>query len=340
MNKKSKTTPPKNSSDDDLEIGRDVSESVVVTGDGNVINVGGKQPSQPKKPSRHKKTGLNPSITAIVVALIGILGTIMVALINVYGEELLATPTSSPTMPTTIVSTDTFTPSPIPTDTIPPDEPTSTPAPPMDTPVPSATPVAPVPIGQDWQAGCISSLWRAYPSTISTTEKGDGCLREPVHVFSAEFGDLDFLSERGSGPAETYGLFAPLPESGTVTFTIRLRELKNADLLMGIFSQPDVNSQGLLMIMLNGGVEENVFIQKDPSNYVTIQGTQKIKQGNGYSISFTFDNLSAISRVNPSVFQTNPVSMPTAQKWLFLGYKGLSGAYRIEGTFLNFELNP
>ena len=35
---------------------------------------------------------------------------------------------------------------------------------------------------------------------------------------------------------------------------------------------------------------------------------------------------------------TNPVSIPSTQKWLFIGYKGLNGYYRIEGTFLSFEL--
>jgi hypothetical protein len=208
-----------------------------------------------------------------------------------------------------------------------------------DTPVPTVTP-SPISIGQDWIAGCISSLWQPYPSNVPAVKRGDGCLQEPVHVFSAENGDLDFLAERDSGPAETYGLFAPLPESGVVTFTIRIRELTNVDLLMGVYAQPDVNSSGLLMIMLNGGVEENVFIQKDPISYVTIQGTKKITQGNGYSISFQFDNLSARSIVNPAVFFTEHLSLPVAQKWLFLGYKGLRGAYRIEGTFLNFEIKP
>lgn len=277
----------------------------------------------------------------IVVAWIGVLGTILAALIGTFGNKIIPNSTASPLVgvasPMTEISTPT--PSPISTDTVPPGEPTSTPAPPTDTPEPTFTLNPPVPIGQDWMKGCISSLWRAYPSTVQTVERGDGCWQEPVHVFSAEFGDLDFLYHRtGRGESEVYGLFAPLPESGTVTFTIRLRDLSNVDLLMGVFSQPDVNSNGLLMIMLNGDVQSNVFIQKDPSNYVTIQGTQKLNQGNGYSLSFKFDNLSVISIVNPAVFVTNSVSVPSSQKWLFLGYKGLRDAYRIDGTFLNFEL--
>ena len=336
-NQKPKTNKPKPSSDDDMEIGGNVSDSFVIHGDGNAIHVDVKKPTSD---SSKKKTHPNPKKpnVLIVVAWIGFGATVLAALISVYGNRLSVAPSPTPVPVTVIVFTETIVPTAVPTDTVPPGEPTSTPLPATDTPVPTFTPVPPVAIGQDWIAGCISSLWKAYPSNIPTVERGDGCWKEPVNVFSAENGDLDFLSERGSGPAEVYGLFAPLPESGTVTFTIRLRELKNADLLMGIFAQPDVNSQGLLMIMLNGRVDENVFIQKDPFTYVTIQGTQKIKQGNGYSITFRFDNLSARSIVNPAVFFTDPLSIPSEQKWLFLGYKGLRGSYKIDGTFLNFEL--
>jgi hypothetical protein len=189
--------------------------------------------------------------------------------------------------------------------------------------------------------GCISKLWSTYPSTIQTEDKGNGCWKEPIHAFSAENGDLDFLFERQNGGEEIYGLFAPLPiERGTLTLTIRLRDLSNADLLIGIFSQPEVKSAGLLMMMLNGGVDSNVFIQKDPMTYETIIGSQKVYQGNGYSITFRFDNLSVRSIVNPSVFFVDPFSLPASQKYLFVGYKGLRGFYRIDGTFLNFDLKP
>ncbi len=284
--------------------------------------------------------------TEYVIAIIGAAATIMAALL---GSPLLermfsSVPTPTLTLVATQVLTSTFTSTPVsatPELSLTATEsstPTLTSAPATDTPVPSATAIPPVAIGRDWIGGCISTLWKTYPSNVPAVDRGDGCWKEPLHNFSAENGDLDFLSERGSGPAEVYGLFAPVPESGTVTFTIRLRELKNVDLLMGIFAQPDVNSPGLLMIMLNGRVDQNVFIQKDPFTYVTIQGTQKIKQGNGYSITFRFDNLSARSIVNPAVFFTDPLSIPSEQKWLFLGYKGLRGSYRIDGTFLNFEL--
>ena len=85
-------------------------------------------------------------------------------------------------------------------------------------------------------------------------------------------------------------------------------------------------------------VAMSVKAQKDPRTYETIQGTQVLSQGNGFLISFTVTPLSVSGRVNPHVFVWDPVSLPSSQKWIFLGYKGLRNAYHIEGTFLNFEL--
>ncbi|NOH01466.1 MAG: hypothetical protein HND47_05560 [Chloroflexi bacterium] len=336
---KPKTTKPETSSDAGTDIKGDVSDSTIIIGDGNVINMGGKKPS-----SNSSKKGTHPERpkrpVPIVVAWIGFFATILAALITVFGDQIHPDPNSQLLSATIPPNTGTMTlmPSPTPTNTITPVKPTLTVSPATDTSAPSATPVPPVHVGEDWLAGCISTLWEAYPSTISLIERGDGCWKEPVHTFSAEHGDLDFLSERASGPAEIYGLFAPLPESGTVSFTVRLRDLDKADLWMGVFAEPDVASQGLLMIIPNGDVQRRVILQKDPHTYETLQGTVALYQGNGFSISFIFETLYAQSRVNPSVFMTNQVPIPTTQKWLFLGYKGLKGAYRIEGTFLNFEL--
>jgi hypothetical protein len=221
-----------------------------------------------------------------------------------------------------------------------PNEPTLTPLPPTDIPTLTPSPIPPVPLGEDWMQGCISTVWSAYPESIIPEDRGDGCWREPIHAFSAENGDLDFLFERQNGDEEIYGLFAPLPiESGSLTLTIRLRDLTNADLLVGIFAQPEVKSQGLLMSLLRGDVDRTVFIQRDPITYQTIIGSQKIFQGNGYSITFQFNNLSVESIVNPSVFFVDPLSVPSSQKYLFVGYKGLRGYYRIDATFFNFDLN-
>jgi hypothetical protein len=107
---------------------------------------------------------------------------------------------------------------------------------------------------------------------------------------------------------------------------------------MGIFAEPDVTSEGLLMTIPAGNVKKRVFVQKEIPSYETINSTSLLTQGNGFSISFTFTANSARSTVNPSVFVTSSVPIASSQKWLFLGYKGLSGSYRVDGTFLSFEL--
>jgi hypothetical protein len=164
-------------------------------------------------------------------------------------------------------------------------------------------------------------------------------LQEPVFVFSADNGSMSFLYERNAnGAQETYGLFAPLPESGEVTFTVRLSDLKNVDLWVGIFAEADINTSGLLMTIPAGNPNNRVIVQKDVNTYETIQATQKLNQGAGYSFTFAFNALSARGTVNPSAFVTNPVSIPSSTKWLFLGFRGLSGSYRVEGVFADLIL--
>lgn len=318
------------SSEETLDIDGNVADSVIVQGNGNTINV--------NKKARRKGRAKKPQKTSgtIIAAWIGFAGVIVAAVITgTMGWFPFAPATPSPTPFVTQAETS----SPTPTDTAT-SEPTFTAVPadtPTETPLPTATLVPPVTIGEDWSQGCISQLWQAYPP-VELEAKGNGCWREPVYAFSADNGSLYFLSERDGGDAEVYGMFMPLPESGNVTFTIRLEALENADLLMGVFPEPNVESAGLLMVIPNGNVERNVVLQKNPRTYETMQGTVALYQGDGYSLSFTFTTLSVISRVNPNIFVTNQVSIQKPQKWLFLGYKGLRGAYRIEGSFLNFVI--
>jgi hypothetical protein len=236
-----------------------------------------------------------------------------------------ATDTPFPTATATATPTSTWTPAP--TDT------------PTSIPTPTVTLVPPKPLGEDWLAGCISTLWQPYPPDTHVSARGDGCWKEPVFVFRAEYGDLDFLADGSkNAPVEVHGLFTLLPETGRVTFNIQLKDLKNADLWMGIFPENDIESAGLLMIIPAGDVKKRVFVQKDSREYETITSTSLLEQGNGYSISFTFTENSAKSIINPSIFFTNSFSIPSSQKWLFLGYKDLLGVSRIQGRFFNFQL--
>jgi hypothetical protein len=266
---------------------------------------------------------------------------------NIYsqmtGRSVFADPTPFPTATIALMSTPTDTARPSPTVTItePPSSSTASPvtSTATQTLTPTRTVVPPVSLGKDWLAGCISLLWQPLPTEVTAVDRGDGCWTEPLHYFVAENGDLDFLAHRRGVPVEISGLFAPLPEQGRVTISIRLRELTNVDLWMGVFAQPDINSEGLLMIIPAGHVEQRPFVQKEIRTYETLASTAVLEQANGFSIAFTFTPNSARGTVNPSVFNTASSSIPSSQKWLFLGYRGLGGNYRIDGTFLNFQLD-
>src|SRR5258706_2475385 len=287
-------------------------------------------------PENSSSRKIDPSIIA---ALIGVIGTIIVTLITLNANKQPAAPTAIPTP--IIISTNTEVPSPVPTDTAAPGEPTSTPAPPTDTPVPTFTLVPPVAIGPDWGAGCISTLWKPYPANVPMIDAGNGCWKPPVLIYSANSGKLSFLYERtGSGPVDIYGLFAPLPESGSVTFTISFNDLTNVDILMGVFGSQDLNTQGLLMnIPASNNTKKSVIAQKDSVTvYTTLQSTSPLAQGSGFSFTFTFTPNSASGMVNPSVFVTNPDSIPSAHKYLFLGYRGAPGRYRISGAFSDLQI--
>lgn len=271
-----------------------------------------------------EKKGISPEIWA---ALIGVAGTIIVAI-------LFNRPDSSPPPATVqpVVITATSMPTAVPTDTVPPGEPTSTPA-------PTPTEVLQIAVGEDWAQGCISSLWKPYPSDLTVVDKGDGCLQEPVHVFAADNGVLSFIGFRdGVGPVEDYGMFAPLPESGSVTFKIILDDLNNVDLWVGVFDEADIKANGLLMTIPAGNVKKRLVAVKDPFTYATEDTSVIIDQGNGFSLTLVYNTLSVTGNVNPFVFVTNPFPLPSANKWLYIGYRGLSGSYRIEGSITEFVL--
>lgn len=281
------------------------------------------------------KKSMDPAVLAAIVTVVG---GILVTLITTFANRPSPEPTSPPptaVQATAIVNT------PVATDTVTVGVPTSTPVPPTETLTPTFTVVPAVALGQDWLAGCISTLWQVYPANITTTDQGDGCWREPVHVFSAENGDLDFLSANIDGLG-MYGLFAPLPtESGFVTFRVRLRTLDNVDLLMGVFTKAELDSPGLLMVIPAGNVKNRPIVQKDNVNsYTTLLQSAGLPQpDDGYSFTFNYAISSVKGTVNPSVLVTNQVSAASPNKWIFLGYRVMNRSNSIDATYLGLELS-
>ena len=257
--------------------------------------------------SKNKKTDQRSLDPTIIAAVIGVAGTIIVTLISVYGNRAPAPqPTSVPL--TASFFTDTVSPSPVPTDTVPAGEATSTPAPATDTPEPTLTftPVAPVPIGEDWADGCISSLWIPYPSDTLVVDDGNGCLFQPVTGFFAENGKLSFIYEARLSSAEVHGMFAPLPSSnGAVSIYVNLKDLKIGDIWIGVFADSSINSPGLLMTIPAGNVSLRSFAEWTMPGLEKITSTQPLNQGSGYGLRFEFTPGSVKAVVLPNVTATN-----------------------------------
>jgi len=277
----------------------------------------------------------------IIAALIGVCGTVAVALISIVAPRLVPEPTPVPTWTSVAIFTPTITNTPVPTDTVPAGDPTSTPAPATQTPEPTFTLAAPTPppIGADWINGCISALWKPWPTTIQTTEN-NGCLSEPVNLFFAADGRLTFLANGRFEDTQVYGMFAPIPANGTVSIKSFLRNLQDGEIWMGVFAEPTIESQGMIIVIPPGNVKERLLVQKTMPGQVELQSTQSFLQDPPiYDVVFDVSN-GAVSTVilRDTVFNSLPVN--SAQPWLFVGYQVKRGNNRIDAEFIELVVQP
>lgn len=277
----------------------------------------------------------------IIAALIGVCGTVAVALISIVAPRLVPDATPVPTSTSVVIFTPTITNTPVPTDTVPAGDPTSTPAPDTPTPEPTFTLAAPTPppIGADWINGCISALWKPWPTTIQTTEN-NGCLSEPVNLFFAADGRLTFLANGRFEETQVYGMFAPIPANGTVSIKSFLRNLQDGEIWMGVFAEPTIESQGMIIVIPPGNVKERLLVQKTMPGQVELQSTQSFLQDPPiYDVVFDVSN-GAVSTVilRDTVFNSLPVN--SAQPWLFVGYQVKRGNNRIDAEFIELVVQP
>jgi hypothetical protein len=261
------------------------------------------------------------------------MGTVCVAVITLYANRIVPPPQPTPLPTWTTPPTATITNTPIPTDTVPAGEPSSTAAP--DTPTAQPTlPPAPPAIGSDWANGCISVLWKPYPSTIQTTER-NGCLLEPVNLFFAADGRLTFFVSGKFNGDQVYGLFAPLPANGKVSLQAFLKSLQGGEIWMGIFAEPDIASQGEVIVIPPGDVKRRLLVQKSMPGQVEVQRTQSVSRNPPiYEASFEFGNGSVSTTVLGDT-TLKPIPTDSTQLWLFVGYQVKKGSNRIDAEFLN-----
>lgn len=271
--------------------------------------------------------------SAILAAIITVVGGIFIALIPTLLNMWSPQPTPLPVPTWTPIPTSTITDTPDPTDTVPPGDPTSTPAPDTPTPEPTLTPAPPA-IGEDWANGCISVLWRPYPSDVQPAAN-NGCLLEPVNLFFALDGRLTFLVTGRYADTQVYGMFAPLPASGTASIDVFLRNLQDGEIWMGVFAEPDINSQGMVMVIPPGDVKKRLLVQKTMPGQIEVQRTASFTQSSpSYNVVFEFGNGSVGTIImRDTVFDALPVG--STQQWLFVGYQVKRGNNRIDAEFLN-----
>lgn len=278
---------------------------------------------------------MDPTVLAAIITVIGgLLTTLVVTFLS--GRQ---TPEPTPVPPTAIVFTATVPPTAVPTDSVPAGEPTSTPEPPTNTPEPTPTftftPIPPVALGEDWGQDCVSTLWQPSPANYTPTQGTNGCWQS-LDFFAASRGSLLFLNERsGIGDPEIIGLFAPLPVTGSVTVKVRLKDLTNVDIMMGVFGEQNPESDGLLITIPAGDPNNRLLVQKNPADYETLKQTVTLQQGSGYEVTFSFDAVSVSAVVQPKVLTISGVPNNRPQKWLFLGFKGLKNGYRVQGEFVS-----
>lgn len=273
---------------------------------------------------------------AVLAAIITVVGGIIVTLITTFANRSGAEPIPTPVPTWTNVPTATIVDTPVPTDTVEVGEPTSTPEPPTSTPEPTFTPTPP-PIGADWTNGCISALWQAVPASVQAVPE-NGCLQQPVGDFTASDGRLSFLVNREFDGDETIGMFAPLGDDGTVSLKVHLDVLNNGDVWMGVFSGPSTDSPGVIMYIPTGDITQRPLVmQLLPGG--DKRPTKQFNQSSAtYDVKFTYAiGTVQVSAMNDAVV-FNPVTVTSSNKWLFIGFKPVSGSNAIGAQFFDLAI--
>ena len=285
-----------------------------------------------------EKRNIDPNV--VIVAVIGLVGTIVAALIGVYGNRG-STPQPTAVPPTAVFYTNTVPPSPVATDTVPVGEATSTPEPPTSTPEPLPTATI-IPVGSDWLQNCISTDWVPYPSSIQVGSDDKGCLIQPVDKFYTTTGRLAFSYDGRVSSAEIYGVFTKLPSDGTVNLDVQLTTVTNGDVLMGVFESPDVNSNGALIVIPasnNVNKKQNMILKTMPGQRTFAQtGDDLSADPPIYNVFFDFNGGSIKVEVIKNQVNLGTVTVVSGEKWLFLGYQVLNGTNTIQAEFLNLDI--
>ena len=212
------------------------------------------------------------------------------------------------------------------------------------TPELTITPAPPA-IGADWVNSCISVLWRPYPDMVPTSAN-NFCLPQPIvlsergNVFFTEDGRLKFLATGNFENTQVYGLFAPLPENGTVRIDTLLRIVQAGEIWIGVFADSNIGSQGLVAVLPpSENVRRSELIQRKMPEQAEIHRVESFSDDPRqdpprYTIVFELNNDEVrVQKLRETEFTA--VLLGSAQPWLFVGYQVAAGNNRIDAEFLN-----
>ena len=162
-----------------------------------------------------------------------------------------------------------------------------------------------------------------------------GCLNQPIYSLFARDGRLEFSIQGRFENTEQYGLFAPLPLNGTASINIFLTTLQESEIWVGVFAQPDINSEGMIMVIPEGDVRNRLLVQKSMPGQLEIQQTASFAQSSAvYNVLFELASGSVTTRImQDTVF--DPIPINSAQPWLFVGYQVKRGNNRMQAAFLD-----
>ena len=154
-------------------------------------------------------------------------------------------------------------------------------------------------------------------------------------MFFAADGRLTFLVTGKFNDTQVYGLFAPVPLNGTVSINTFLRTLSGGEIWMGIFAEPNIDSQGTVIVIPPGNVKQRVLVQKSMPGQLEVQTTASFaKDPPLYDVVFELNNGGVTTKIlRDTVFTAVPVQ--SSQPWLFVGYQVKKGNNRIDAEFLN-----
>jgi len=289
--------------------------------------------------------------TQLILGILGFLGVIITSVLTIYAPVIQEAfkqknpPTDSPA--NVLVVTATFPPTAVPTDTVPPGDPTSTPAPATDTPVPTFTFTAAPPAlaaGEDWLQNCISTAWKVYPGSQAVSDN-NGCYVKFLDGFSIRDQRLTLTITSKSVPTEeTVGMFVEIPSNAVIDLNVHLRNIDAGEIRTGIFQEPDIRSQGVMAVVPAGNPKNSAFAVHSMPADIREYISGKFKKDNGdYLITFDVASGNVIVRFEKytSVKPIDVQADANGKKWLFIGYKAIVGKNNtMDANFFGLTITP